>query len=259
MTPPQGLVGVKKGKVCKLKKSLYGLKQACREWNAEFTRHLISFGFLASVYDPCLFTKGSGDSLLCLLVYVDDILISESSLHLIKEFKTFLDSVFTIKDLGPAKFFLGMEIARGSEGTALNQRKYVLEILSSYGMLCCKPTATPFSPGLTLAQGTDPVLQQPDLYRSLVGQLLYLNLTRPDITYATQQLTQFVAKPTSVHWNAVIHVLRYLKRCPSLDVFYFSSFDPILRGYFDADWGTCKDTCKSLTGFCIFLGNNLLS
>lgn len=105
MTPPQGLLGAKRGQVCKLKKSLYGLKQASREWNAEFTRHLVSFGFHASIYDPCLFTKGSGDSFLCLLVYVDDILISGPSLCLITKFKTFLDSVFTIKDLGSAKFF----------------------------------------------------------------------------------------------------------------------------------------------------------
>lgn len=102
-------------------------------------------------------------------MYVDDILISGPSNDLINEFKVFLNTVFTIKDLGPAKYFLGMEIARGAEGTTLNQRKYVLELLSSNGMLCCKPAGTPLPPGLVLTQGTEAVLQHPDVYRKLVG------------------------------------------------------------------------------------------
>lgn len=118
---PQGFKGARQEQVCKLLKSLYGLKQASKEWNTEFTKQLTSFGFSSSIYDPYLFTKGQGDSFLCLIVYVDDILIGGPSNDLITKLKHFLDSIFTIKDLGPAKFFLGMEIARGRDGTTLNQ------------------------------------------------------------------------------------------------------------------------------------------
>lgn len=177
-TIPQGYKCAKQGQVCKLLKSLYGLKHASREWNTEFTKQLTSFGFTSTTYDPCLFTRGQNDSFICLIVYVDDILVSGPSESLIAELKSFLDSAFTIKDLGPAKFFLGMEIARGQDGTSLNQRKYVLEILSSNGMLCCKPAATPLPPGLIISQGTETELQHPDMYRRLVGQLLYLNCPR---------------------------------------------------------------------------------
>lgn len=141
-----------------------------------------------------------------------------------------MDSTFTIKDLGPAKFFWGMEIARGPDGTSLNQRKYVLEILSSNGMLCCKPTVTPLPPGLIFSHSTEEGLQLPDIYRRLVGQLVYLNLTRPDITHTSHQLSQFMAKPTSTHWNVALHVLRYLKGYPYLGVFYPSNLDLKLQG-----------------------------
>lgn len=107
------------------------------------------------------------------------------SLSLIEDLKDYLDKKFTIKDLGSTKFFLGMEIARGAEGTSLNQRKYVLEILSSNGMLCCKPASTRLPARLILSQGSEDPLSHPEEYRCLVGQLLYLNLTRPDITHAT--------------------------------------------------------------------------
>lgn len=183
---PQGYQGAKIGQVCKLLKSLYGLKQGPREWNAEFTRQLVSFGFSPAVHDPCIFTMGEGDSFLNLIIYVDDILASVPSLSLIEKFKHFIHSTFSIKDLGLAKFFLGMEITRGEDGTSLNQRKYVLEILSNNGMLCAKPAATPLPPGLVLTQGNEDHLKQPDTYKRLVWQLLYLNLTRPDITHATQ-------------------------------------------------------------------------
>lgn len=197
--PPPGLSGAQRRQVCKLVKSLYGLKQDSREWNAEFSKFVSSLGFMASVHDTCLFTRGRDDIFIVLLVYVDDILITGPVLSLIEELKSVLHNAYTIKDLGLAKYFLGMEIARNDAGTSLSQRKYVLDILSTHGMLCCKPASTPLPSGISLAQGDDPHLQQPDVYRKLVGQLLYLNLTRPDISHATQQLSQFMANPTMVH------------------------------------------------------------
>lgn len=103
------------------------------------------------------------------------------------------------------------------------------------------------------------MLDDPDVYRRLVGKLLYLNLTRPNISHATQQLSQFIAKPTIVHWNAAQYVLKYLKGCSSAGIFIPTVASLALSAYSDADWGSCLDTRKSLTGFCIFLGDTLLS
>lgn len=134
---------------------------------------------------------------MALLVYVDDVLITGPDEQLIGEFKSLLHEAFTIKDLGYAHYFLGMEIVRGESGIALNQRKYVLDLVDSVGLSGCIPASTPLSPGLHLCDDKATRISNPDVYRRLVGRLLYLNLTRPDITHAVQQLSQFVSRPTS--------------------------------------------------------------
>lgn len=196
---------------------------------------LISLAYYASLFDPCLFTKGCGSSFVALLVYVDDVIITSPSLDILADLNTSLHSAFTKKDLGDAKFFLGSEIVPGLHGTSLNHRKYLLEILFSHGHLCCKPTATPLSPGMILSQRTEDILQDLEMYRRLAGQLIYLNF-RPDISHATQQLSQYVARPTIVHWNATIHILKYLKGCHSLGVFYTAHNTFQFKAYVDSDW-----------------------
>lgn len=170
---------------------------------------------MQSGHDPCLFTWVNGSSFLALLVYVDDVLITGSSDHDITQVKRFLHEQFTIKDIGPAKSFLGVEIARSKAGIYINQRKYILDIIQQAGLTGSKPTATPFPKGLKLNAEDGTLLSNPESYRRMVGQLLYLGFTRPDITYAVQQLSQFVQHPTDLHWNAALHVLKYLKNCPS--------------------------------------------
>lgn len=152
---------------------------------------------------------------------MDDVLLTSPSQALIDEVKDFLHVSFTLKDLGAAKYFLGMEIARGEEATVLYQRKYILDILSNAGLLDCRSVATPLPPSLVLSKGTDPILEDSESYRRLVGQLLYLNLTRPDISYATFE--SVCLHPTRAHWNAALHVLFYLKGCPSLGLYIYIS------------------------------------
>lgn len=238
---------------------MYGLKQASREWNAEFCKRLFSYGFTQSAAEPCLFVKGEGDTFIALLVYVDDVLVCSPSLPLIQDLKDMLHAGFTIKDLGEAKYFLGMEIVRGSAGTSLNQRKYILDILASTGLTGCKPVSTPFPPGLTLRKNSSDAFDDPEQYRRLIGQLLYLNLTRPDLSYSVQQLSQFMAAPCIDHWHAALHVVKYLKGNPSLGLFFPSCGSLEVRAYSDADWASCPDSRQSLTGFCIFLGDALVS
>lgn len=196
---------------------------------------------------------------MCLLVYVDDVLLCSPNEGLIQDFKVILHKAFTIKDLGIAHYFLGMEIARGASGTTLNQRKYILDLISTMGLTVCTSVSTPLPPGIHLRKTTESLLVEPDVYRRLVGRLLYLNLTRPDISYAVQQLSQFVSQPAQAHMDVVIHVMRYLKDCPSLGIFYPFESSPHLQAYCDADWGSCPDSRRSLTGYCVFFGASLIS
>ncbi|KAK6148491.1 hypothetical protein DH2020_019403 [Rehmannia glutinosa] len=259
MYPPAGYSKAKPGEVCHLRRSLYGLKQASRQWNHEFCTKLVAYGFVQSAHDSCLFVKHSGAVFLVLLVYVDDVLVTGSNLQDILDLKSFLDTTFTIKDLGVAKYFLGLEIARTPTGCYLNQRKYILDILSDTGLLSCKPATTPFPAGLKLIESVGPPFADPERYRRLIGRLLYLNLTRPDITFCIQQLSQFVTNPFDTHWEAALHLLRYLKGCPSLGLFFPARSSLSFQAYSDVDWAACQDSRKSVTGYCIFLGSCLIS
>ncbi|KAL2239212.1 UNVERIFIED_CONTAM: Retrovirus-related Pol polyprotein from transposon RE2 [Sesamum indicum] len=258
MTPPEGYE-VAPHLVCKLTRSLYGLKQASRQWNVEFTSRLTSYGFRQSVHDHCLFIKDTPSGPMVLLVYVDDILLTGPSISTIQDVKTYLHNLFTIKDIGDARYFLGLEIARCSDGLYISQTKYVMDIIRDTGLCQSRPASTPFPQGLRLQSTSDDPLPKPDSYRRLVGRLLYLGFTRPDISHSVQQLSQFLTHPCESHWQAALHVVRYLKSCPSKGLLFPSQSSLTLTAYCDADWATCPDSRRSLTGFCIFLGPALIS
>ena len=168
--------------VCKLNKSLYGLKQASRQWFAKFSSTILKQGFLQSKSDYSLFTRVQGSVFIALLVYVDDILIASNDMPSVHALKDSLHAEFKLKDLGNLKYFLGLEVARSAKGISLCQRKYALDILSDSGMLGSKPVATPMEQNLKIGQSTGDLLDDPSLYRRLLGRLLYLIVTRPDIS-----------------------------------------------------------------------------
>ncbi|KAL2324867.1 hypothetical protein Fmac_023925 [Flemingia macrophylla] len=260
MTIPQGLRGHGSSQVCKLKKSLYGLKQASRKWYEKLSDLLISCGYKQSHADHSLFIKHNGDEFTALLIYVDDIVLTGNSAAEMAQIKYVLHSNFRVKGLGALKYFLGLEINHSVDGIYVSQRKYCLELLTDSGMLGCKPCSTPMDSSLRLRQDDlSDLLDDPLSYRRLVGRLIYLTTTRPDIVFATQQLSQFMAHPTKSHLCAVRRVLRYLKGYPSKGL-QFKRDTPIhLIGFIDADWATCADTRRSITGYCFFLGNSLVS
>ncbi|KAL2238072.1 uncharacterized protein LOC110012186 [Sesamum indicum] len=163
-----------------------------------------------------------------------------------------------LKILGRTVFF-GIEIARSSDGIYLAKTKYIMDIIADTGLLHAKAISTPLPSGLKLCSDAGTLLQTPDSFRRLVGRLLYLSFTRPDISHAVQQLSQYLNHPCDVHWNAALHVVKYLKGCPSLGLFLPTANSLILQGYCDADWASCSDSRRSLTGFCIFLGSALIS
>ncbi|KAL0344878.1 UNVERIFIED_CONTAM: Retrovirus-related Pol polyprotein from transposon RE1 [Sesamum radiatum] len=173
--------------------------------------------------------------------------------------KGYLHSLFTIKDLGSAKYFLGLELARSAHGLLVTQQKYLTDILTDVTLLDAKVTSTPLPPGLHLTTATGSLLPDPGPYRRLIGRLLYLGFTRPDISFAVQQLSQFIQHPRSSHWDAAVHVLRYLKGTSALGLFFPSSNTLQPSVFTDASWASCPDSRRSTTGFCIFLGSTLVS
>ncbi|KAL0396039.1 UNVERIFIED_CONTAM: Retrovirus-related Pol polyprotein from transposon RE1 [Sesamum calycinum] len=181
------------GQVCRLKKSLYGLKQASRQWNQEFTDKIKAYGFMQSSHDHCLFVKGSGLQLIALLVYVDDILVTTPTEILIQEIKGYLDRLFSIKDLGPAKYFLGLELARSPQGLIATQNKYALDIIKDVGLLQGRSVTTPLPPGLKFGTESGRALQDPDWAacplsrRSLTGYCIFLGIS--PVSWKTKKQT----------------------------------------------------------------------
>ena len=175
--------------VCKLHKSFYGLKQASRQWHSKFSNSLLQYGFVQSKSDYSLFTKGSGASFVALLVYVDDIIITSPSQHQIASLKNFLHGQFKLKGLGSLMYFLGLEIARSTQSIVFSQRHYTLQLLEDTGFLACKPATIPRDSKLRLSTNDVDPLSDISQYRSLLGLLLYLTLSRPDITFVVHQLS----------------------------------------------------------------------
>ncbi|KAM1364809.1 hypothetical protein ACFX2F_043330 [Malus domestica] len=259
MLPPPGYRRQGERVVCRLQKSLYGLKQASRNWFQKFSSAIHDIGFTQSRADYSLFTKVSGSSITIVLLYVDDMVITGNNDRAINDLKQFLSRCFRIKDLGPLKYFLGVEVARSKAGITISQRKYTLDILEEAGLLGAKPSKVLMEPDLVLLPtGSDP-LKDPTQYRRMIGKLIYLKITRPEITYAVNTLSQFMQEPRRHHLDAAHRLLRYLKNVPGQGLLFSSQSKLNLIGYYDADWARCLITRRSVTGYCIFLGNSLIS
>ncbi|GMI68517.1 cysteine-rich RLK (RECEPTOR-like protein kinase) 8 [Hibiscus trionum] len=245
--------------VCKLNKSIYGLKQASRQWFHTFSSVVLKLGFVQSPSEHSLFVKGTGDDLVALLVYVDDIIIAGKDLSALALIHEFLQQHFKLKDLGPLRYFLGFVVARNASGISLSQRHYALQILEDKGSLGKKPAELPIVSPHKLSAHEGELLPDPQIYRRLVGRLLYLTHTRPDITYTVHLLSQFVSSPRLPHLNAVYHLLSYIKATPGMGLFFSASCTMQLSAFVDSDYSSCPDTRRSTTGFCTYLGGNIIS
>jgi hypothetical protein len=245
--------------VCRLQKSLYGLKQAPRAWFHRFTSFITTLGFSASKSDSSLFVFCRGSSLAYLLLYVDDIILTANTTTLLHSVIHSLNTEFSMSDLGDIHHFLGINVHRTTEGLFLSQQQYALEILERANMLNCHSISTPIDTQAKLSSTHGRPCHDPTLYRSLAGALQYLTLTRPDLQYAVQQVCLFMHAPRDVHFQLIKRILRYVRGTThfGLQLHRRSSLDLIT--YSDADWAGCPDTRKSTSGFCVFLGDNLIS
>ncbi|KAI3788114.1 hypothetical protein L2E82_00783 [Cichorium intybus] len=263
MVLPPGYFSKNDKQVCKLVKSLYGLKQAPRKWNEKLTASLINFGFVQSKSDFSLYTKKNKDIFVVLLVYVDDIVLTGNNEQEIESVKVFLKSQFLIKDLGILRYFLGIEIVKTNSGLCLSQRKYCLELLYEFGLLASTPIKTPLDANVTVSSccsnEKDDLLENVTEYQKLVGKLIYLTNTRPDISFTVQTLSQFMHAPRKSHLKVAIRVLRYLKLCPGKGVLISKSDELELTAWADSDWAKCVNSRRSITGYCLFLGSSLIS
>ncbi|XP_062118484.1 uncharacterized mitochondrial protein AtMg00810-like [Humulus lupulus] len=180
-------------------------------------------------------------------------------LHQMDVHNAFLHGDLHEEDLGVLKYFLGIEVARSPHGLFLCQRKYALDIISEVGLLGAKPAGSPIEQNHRLAHAKGELLAKPESYRRLMGRLIYLAVTRLDLSYSVHVLSQFMQHPKHEHWDATIRVVRYLKGAPGHGILLRSDSDLSLQGWCDSDWVACPLTRRSLTGWLVFLGQSPIS
>nr|GFA03183.1 ribonuclease H-like domain-containing protein [Tanacetum cinerariifolium] len=199
-----------------------------------------------------------GDDTAFLLLYVDDNILTASSDRSLQQIIASLHREFSMTDLGVLNYFFGISVTRDSSGMFLSQRKYAIEILERAQMVGCNPSRTPVDAESKLRDGGTPVVD-PTLYRSLAGSFHYLTFTRPDITYAVQEVCLYMYDTREPHFSALKQILRYVQGTLDYGLQLFSSTTDSLIAYSDTDWAGCLTTRRSTSGYCVFLGNNLLS
>ncbi|XP_059638675.1 uncharacterized mitochondrial protein AtMg00810-like [Cornus florida] len=206
-----------------------------------------------SQVDHSFFFKKTKRGIVILVVYIDDIVITGSVKDGIQVLIHHLSSSFLTKDLGKLRYFLGIEVARSKQGISLSQQKYTLNLLQDTGYLGLKPVATPMETNVKLKVDDGDPLDDPKMYRRLIGKLIYLTITRPDISYAVSVVRKFITSPRVPHIEAVVCILKYLNGAPGRGLLYRSSGHLRIEGYTDADWAGSPSDRRSTTGYCTFI------
>ncbi|GJS47878.1 retrovirus-related pol polyprotein from transposon RE1 [Tanacetum coccineum] len=245
-------------KVYRLYKALYGLKQAPRAWYAKIDAHLLNHNFRRSSSESTLYIKQfNSQERLIISLYVDDLLVIGSNDHLVKKFKKQMESEFDMSDMGLVSYFLGMEIKQLPNGVHISQRKYASDMLKKFKMFLCKPVTSPLVYKCKLSKDDGKKLVNPTRFRSIVGSLLYLTISRPDLAFAASFLSRFMGEPSSSHLGAAKRVLRYVKGSLDLGIMFERNKDVKLEGYADSDWAGSIDDSKSTSGYIFTLGSGV--
>jgi len=257
--PPGFRSREKPNHVCCLTKAIYGLKQAPRAWYSALKQALLEFGFINAKSDSSLFVFHASSTLAYCLVYVDDLILTGNNSTFVASVIDQLGQKFSIKDLGSLHFFLGVEVIPTKEGLFLTQHKYIRDLLAKTSMDGAKDVTTPLytSVSLKLADGSSSV--DSTEYRRVIGALQYLSLTRPDISFTVNKLSQFMHSPTQTHWTATKRLLRYLKNTIFHGINIRKTSSPALTCFSDADWAGSLDDRKSTSAYLLFLGHTPIS
>lgn len=267
MSPPAG-IDVPQGCCLKILKSLYGLKQAPRNWHSMLKDSIKAMGYKQCVLDPCLFVlKGTDTNLHMILVYVDDIIVLSSDSRHIEEVINAFKTQYAMQDMGDLKHYLGLTIERHNGQIKLHQSAYAKDVVARFNHLLsekkrrCKAT-TPLPPGLKLSKDAkeEETRKQREYvdafpYQSVIGALMYLAVhTRPDMAYTVNLLSRFTTRPTYAACQAALHTLLYLENTVDQGIIFpnFTDEDPLCV-YSDADWAGDLDTCRSTTGYIVYL------
>lgn len=249
------------GKVAKLQRAIYGLKQASRMWNLHINNVLKKMGFVRLSANHGVYFKWDGANRVWLALYVDDIFLTSHNLSNIESVKKTLGTDMKVKDLGMAQYLLGIELRKRQLGMAdgdifMVQEKYVMEILRLFEMVGCKAASTPLEPGVKLSVVDSPEddegRAQMELYpyRQVIGKLMYLAVcTRPDISQAVSELSRFNANPGVKHWESAVRVMRYLSGTAGMGLLYKKGASKDLWGYVDASHTSCPDTGKGRAAY----------
>jgi len=248
-------------KVCLLKKSLYGLKQAGRNWYNTLNKVLKKYGAIPLNADPCVYHIGKGEDLTLIAVYVDDLIIASKDVNKIEQLKINISQNFEIKDLGDIKHCLGIEFTKKDDRITMHQRGYTIDILNRFGMMESNPVCTPMdiNQKLTRPNTTSTTMTSKFPYRELIGALMYLAVsTRPDIAFTVSCLSQFIDCHDESHWRAAKRVLRYLRGSIDLGLEFMPTSNP-LTCFVDSDWANCPNDRRSYTGYATILSNAAIS
>ena len=242
------------------RKGLYGLKQSPRAWFGRFSNVMTSLGYKQSQGDHTLFFKHSvSGEVTILLVYVDDIIVTGDDKREQQKLSECLAAEFEIKILGKLKYFLGIEVAYSKKGIFISQQKYVTDLLKETGRTACKPANTPIDPNMKLGSMEEDVAVDKGMYQRLVGRLIYLSHTRPDIAFAVSLVSQFMHQPKEAHLHAVFRIIQYLKGTPGRGILFRKNQSLSIESYTDADYAGSIVDRRSTTGYCTFLGGNLVT
>jgi len=228
--------------VYKLKKALYGLKQAPRSWYERLSEFLIQNRFRRGQVDSTLFIKKAKNDLLFVQIYVDDIIFGSTNPLLCKEFSKTMQDEFEMSMIGELHFFLGLQIKQGKHGLFIHQSKYCTELLKKFHMEACKESSTPMATNCYLdIDETGPVVEQTK-YRGMIGSLLYLTASRPNIMHSVCVCARFQSCPKESHLTAVKRIFKYLKGTRNLGLWYLHGSNIFLVGYSDSDFVVAKLT-----------------
>jgi hypothetical protein len=244
----------------RLRKALYGLRQAPRAWNLKLDNTLKKMNFIQSEHEHAMYRRSCGGEVLLIGVYVDDLVITGSSLAAVEEFKEEMKMTFLMSDLGLLSFYLGIEVRQDAGGITLWQAYYAKKILEMAGMADCKAAAMPMEERLSLSRDSTAEEVDATLYRRIVGSLRYLIHTRPDLTYTVGYVSRFLERPSEERLQAVKKILRYITGTLQYGMRYGRRTGTTrLVGYCDSDLADDIDTRKSTTGALFFLGKYLVS